>query len=66
MNFDDRAVDSETRGPGFESSHRNTYLLFVEKTKIKREREREAENDPLKKSFEMKTKVKKLYFRFFL
>ena len=41
----DRAVASNTRGPGFESSHRqlllNNYLLFIEKTKNK---EKEAGN----------------------
>ena len=36
----DKAVDSDTKGPGFESNHRqlllNNYLLFLEKTKIKK------------------------------
>ena len=36
------AVDSNTRGPGFESTHRqlisNNYLLFAEKTKIDKRR----------------------------
>ena len=45
-----RAVAFDTRGPGFESSHRqpkmNIYLLFVEKTKNK---EKEAGNGPFKK-----------------
>ena len=50
----DSAIASDTRGPRFESSHRqlllNNNLLFVHKTK---NNEKEAGNDPLKINFKL-------------
>ena len=62
-----RAVTSNARGPRFESSHRQSFLLdiylftikYIEKTKIKK---KEAENGPfLKKIWIRNSRRKKFY-----